>query len=120
MFIENFINFIDRVYHQRRILSFLQKYSIKTIIDVGSHKGEFISYILKIPSISAIYAFEPQKNIFNILKNKYIKNKKVHPYCLALDSLSRSKKISIVSLSFNNKLVKIFFEKKYFISINSF
>jgi len=45
MFIENFINFIDRVYHQRRILNFLQKYSIKTIIDVGSHKGEFISYV---------------------------------------------------------------------------
>lgn len=114
MFIENFINFIDRVYHQKRILNFLQKYSIKTIIDVGSHKGEFISYVLKIPSISAIYAFEPQKNIFNILKNKYIKNKKVHPYCLALDSLSRSKKIKINKLTMTSTLSNLNDSSFYF------
>jgi hypothetical protein len=114
MFIENFINFIDRVYHQKRILSFLKRYSIKTIIDVGSHKGEFISYILKIPSISTIYAFEPQKDIFNILKKKYIYNKKVHPYCVALDSLSRSKKIKINKLTMTSTLSQLNNSSLYF------
>jgi len=63
MFIENFINFIDKIFHQKRIINFLFNESIKTIIDVGAHKREFIYHILKIPSVAIIYAFEPQKKI---------------------------------------------------------
>ena len=80
MFIENLINFIDKVYHQKRIVNFLYKEPIKTIVDVGSHKGEFIHYMLKIPSISVIYAFEPQKNIY-----KQTVNQPVDPKSLKLN-----------------------------------
>ena len=76
MFIENLINFIDKVYHQKRIVNFLYKEPIKTIVDVGSHKGEFIHYILKISSISAIYAFEPPKKFFNILGKNILEIRK--------------------------------------------
>ena len=47
MFFENFINVLD-VYHQNRIINFIKPYRIKYYIDVGAHKGEFLSYILKL------------------------------------------------------------------------
>jgi FkbM family methyltransferase len=119
MFIENLINFIDKVYHQKRIVNFLYKEPIKTIVDVGSHKGEFIHYILKIPSISVIYAFEPQKKIFNILRKKYIRNKKVLPHCIALDSSSRTRKIKINKLTMTSTLSE-FDNKSFFFKFKSF
>ncbi len=104
MFIENLINFIDKIYHQKKILNFLSTTSIKTIIDVGSHKGEFISYALRIPGVVKIYAFEPQKNIFKILKKKYINNPKVHPFCLALDKSSMKRQIKINKFTMTSTL----------------
>lgn len=114
MFVENFINFIDKIYHQKRIVNFLPKNSIKTVIDVGSHKGEFISYILKIPSISAIYAFEPQRDIFNILKKKYCNNKKVYPFCIAFDSSNKIRKIKINRLTMTSTLCELNNNSFYF------
>ena len=42
MIIEKFMAFLDRNLHQKRIGNFLQNKSIKTIIDVGAHKGETV------------------------------------------------------------------------------
>jgi FkbM family methyltransferase len=104
MFIENFINLIDKIYHQKKILNFLSGISLRTIIDVGSHKGEFISYAVRIPSVQKIYAFEPQRNIFKILKKKYINNPKVHSFCLALDKSSMKRQIKINKLTMTSTL----------------
>ena len=41
MLIEKFLLFLETNIHQKRIFNFLQNLSIKTIIDVGAHKGEF-------------------------------------------------------------------------------
>ncbi len=43
-----------------------------TLIDVGAHKGEYISSIKKNFPIKKIYAFEPNSEIFNILKKKIL------------------------------------------------
>ena len=75
MLIEKLINFFD-YYHQSRIIKYLRNYKIKYFIDVGSHKGEFLSYLLKL-KYRKIYCFEAQKKIFDILYIKYKKNKKI-------------------------------------------
>ena len=73
MLFEKIINIFD-LYHQKRIINYLKKLNLKYFIDVGTHKGEFLSYILSL-NYKKIYCFEPQKKIFKIL-NKNFKNKK--------------------------------------------
>ena len=73
MIFERILNIVD-LYHQKRIINYLKKLNLKYFIDVGSHKGEFLSYILTL-NYKKIYCFEPQKKIFKILSKKF-KNKK--------------------------------------------
>ena len=74
MILEKLFSFINRNIHAKRINKFLQNRSIKAIIDIGAHKGEFIQYVLQIEGINKIIAFEPQKKIFNILiENQFSK-----------------------------------------------
>lgn len=77
MIIEKLLMFLERNIHQKRISRFLQNRSIKTIIDVGAHKGEFAQNALQIESVNKIIAFEPQKKIFSLLKEKFSDNDKV-------------------------------------------
>ena len=77
MIIEKLLMFLERNIHQKRISKFLQNRSIKTIIDVGAHKGEFAQNALQIESVNKIIAFEPQKKIFSLLKEKFSNNDKV-------------------------------------------
>jgi len=83
MFFEKIINTID-LYHQNRIIKYLKKLNIKYLIDVGAHKGEFLSYALSL-KYKKIYCFEPQINVFKILYKKYknIKNVKLFNIGLA-------------------------------------
>lgn len=117
--IEKTINLIDSLYHHKRIVDYLTKLNIHTLIDVGAHKGEFINNILKRISINKIYAFEPNKNNFNELKKKKIKL-----YKLALDNKIAVKKILINKLSSTSTLSKVnknslFFKLKNFITDNN-
>ena len=77
MIIEKLLMFLERNIHQKRISNFLQNKSIKTIIDIGAHKGEFAQNALQIKSVNKIIAFEPQKKIFGLLKEKFSDNDKV-------------------------------------------
>ena len=45
MILEKFINFIDKNYHHKRLVKFLNNYKIDLIIDVESHKGNNIDEI---------------------------------------------------------------------------
>jgi len=94
---ENFFNYLD-ILHQKRIINYIKPLKIETLIDVGAHKGEFASYALKIKTIKKIFCFEPQLLIYEILKKKFKKNKKIKMFNFALDK-KKSKKII-----YNNKL----------------
>ncbi len=72
--IEILIDFLDS-FQLRRINRYLNKFKFNTIIDVGAHKGDFIKYSLKYLNPKKIYAFEPQKDINNLLKKKIQNNK---------------------------------------------
>ncbi|MBI5540682.1 MAG: FkbM family methyltransferase [Bacteroidia bacterium] len=47
---------------------------IKTIIDVGSNRGQSIDFYLKLNKKVKIFGFEPNITLFNKLQNKYKKN----------------------------------------------
>ena len=73
------IDFIDQYYHQKIILKKLKELKLEIIFDIGAHKGEFSKSVLNIKTTKKIYAFEPQKKIFNeyskiLNKNQKIKN----------------------------------------------
>ena len=94
-FLDNFFLFFSN-YHHKRILNYLQKLNLRELIDVGAHKGEFLSYVIKINSIKKFYAFEPQASIFRILKRNFLNNKKVKLINMGL-SEKPSKKIFYIS-----------------------
>ena len=68
---EKIVNFIDSKYHHKRIVKFIKNYKISKLIDVGSHKGEFLENFLEFKKVKTIIAFEPQIGVFNTLKNKF-------------------------------------------------
>lgn len=55
---------------------FLNKKTI-SLIDIGAHKGEYISSIIKNFHISKAYCFEPNPKVFKILNNEISFNKKI-------------------------------------------
>ncbi len=114
MIIEKLMSFLDKNYHQKRISNFLQDKSIKTIIDVGAHKGEFINCSLQINSVEKVIAFEPQKEIFLLLKEKFINNNKINLNNIALDINEGKKIIKINKLSSTSTLNEIDNDSLYF------
>jgi tRNA G46 methylase TrmB len=62
----------------------LQKFGIKTIIDIGANEGQFIDKISKILPDANIYSFEPLKDSFVKLKKNTRNNKNITAYNFAL------------------------------------
>ena len=62
--VEKLYNLADR-FHSARIKKFYSNYDIDLVIDVGSHKGEFINSIVE--NHTPIYSFEPQTSVREIL-----------------------------------------------------
>ena len=94
-----------------------------TLIDVGAHKGEYISSIKKNFPIKKIYAFEPNSEIFNILEKKNF-NDKISIYNFGISNEEKkilfnknieSSSSSINDLNENSK----YFKKKFFFLKNS-
>ena len=90
-----------------------------SLIDVGSHKGEYISSITKNFHIDKIYGFEPNDEIFNNL-NKKFSSDKIHLYnCgvsnekgeVFLNKNIESSSSSINELNINSK----YYKKKFFL-----
>ena len=106
-------------FHHKRISKYLSKLDIEKIIDIGAHKGEFLENIIKIEKINSFYAFEPQKNIFNELNNKFHKNKKVTLFNYAMDKEIANKKIKINKLSMTSSLAEIN-EKSLYLKVKNF
>lgn len=104
MIVEKILLFLERNIHQKRISNFLQERSIKTIIDVGAHKGEFAENALKIRSVEKIIAFEPQKKIFEILRNKFADNKIITLNNYALSGKEEKKIMKINKMSATSTL----------------
>ena len=94
-------------FHHRRISRYLNELDIEKIVDIGAHKGEFLENMLKIEKVKSFYAFEPQKNIFNELKEKFSKNEKITLFNFAMDKEISNKKLRINKLSMTSSLAEI-------------
>jgi len=62
----------------------LQKFGIKTIIDIGANEGQFIDKISKILPDVNIYSFEPLKDSFIKLEKKISDKKNITAFNFAL------------------------------------
>ena len=115
------IDFVEKYYTHKKIYNFFKKLNIKTIIDVGAHKGEFLQSIKKIKSYEKIYSFEPQSKIFQELNLLSTKNK-IYCFNLALSNnnsiknLKINKKSSTSTFSEINDLSLWYKIKSFFIS----
>jgi FkbM family methyltransferase len=66
---------------EKKILFQLKKIFLKKktilVIDIGAHKGEYISNINKNFDISKAYCFEPNPKVFKILKKNNLSNRNI-------------------------------------------
>jgi len=106
-------------FHHKRISKYLSELDIEKIIDIGAHKGEFLESMLKIEKLSFFYAFEPQKNIFNELNQKFSKNENIKLFNLAIDKEIANKKLKINKLSMTSSLAEIN-EKSLYLKFKNF
>ena len=104
--IEKIINPFS-TFHHKRISKYLRELDIEKIIDIGAHKGEFLENMLKIEKVNSFYAFEPQKNIFKELNEKFVENKKVTLFNCAMDKEISNKKLRINKISMKSSLAEI-------------
>jgi len=102
--VENLINIID-IFHQNRIVKYFMKQTIDIVIDVGAHKGEYLKKIRKIKP-SKIYAFEPQKKIFQQLKVNTKKFNEVKIFNYACNDKDIKQNFYINSLTSTSSLLK--------------
>ena len=98
---------ISCYWHQPKIFDSLKNLRINYIFDVGSHKGESIDYFIELKNLKIIYSFEPQNDIFLILKNKYKKNKKILLNKIALSNKENYKNFYINDLSSTSTFSKL-------------
>tara|TARA_B100001057_G_scaffold347175_1_gene348464 strand:- start:3049 stop:3744 length:696 start_codon:yes stop_codon:yes gene_type:complete len=108
------IDLIDKYYHHKRISKFCNFYKIKTLVDVGSHKGEFISNFISHLSIKKVYAFEPQLDVFKLLKKKFLKNNKIILNNYAISNKTNFKKLKINRLSSTSSFSRLNKKSKFF------
>ena len=116
--IEKIFNPLSSLHH-KRILNYLNELDIEKIIDIGAHKGEFLENMLKIQKVNSFYAFEPQKNIFNELNEKFSRNEKIKLFNFAMDKEISNKKLKINKLSMTSSLAEIN-EKSIYLKIKNF
>ena len=60
MILDNLFNPISK-FHHYRIAKYSKKLKFDNLVDVGCHKGEFLSSFLINKKIKKFYCFEPQK-----------------------------------------------------------
>ena len=112
MFIDSFFNIISK-FHHHRISLYSKNLDFNNLIDIGTHKGEFLESFLKIKKIKKFYCFEPQKKIYDNLKKRFIKEKKIKLYNYALGDTCLNKKIYINNLTSTSTLSKFNHRSKY-------
>ena len=112
--------FIEKIFyplttfHHKRIFMHLRNLNIDKIIDIGAHKGEFLEKMLKIEKVNLFYAFEPQKDIFDILNKKFSNNDKITLLNYALDKEITNKKLQINKFSMTSSLAEVNEKSLYF------
>ena len=108
------IGLIDYSNRKKIINYFKNKFQNQnlTIIDIGAHKGETIDFFFKYFSIDNIYAFEPNNELYNRLKQQKKYNKKnIYIYNCGVGEEEQIKSLNIMNDTFSstfNSIIDIF------------
>ena len=119
MVLENLINFLDNNFHHKRIIKYLKNHKIDLVIDVGAHKGEFLINIIPHVPFKKAYTFEPQLDVFSILKKKLNNDERIKHNNLALSDIIEKKKITINKMTSKLSLSE-FDNSSIFLKIKNF
>ena len=120
------ISLIDLKNKSKIIKFFKRKFKNESInvFDIGAHKGETIDLFYKNLNINKIYSFEPNINLFKILKNeKKYNNHKVKLFNLGVGEISEKKELKVFkdtsssTLNYINENTEYFKRKKKFMSL---
>ena len=114
--------FLDKYYHQRKILKYLNNLQKNNLIenfdqifDVGAHTGEYIKLFLKLNKHAKIQAFEPLKKIYDELAHKFKNNKNINCRNIAIGEKKEILEINIMEHLESSTLSKINYQSKYII-----
>ena len=115
-----FFDIIDKFVHQKRIIKFFKKNKIKiqNFIDVGSHKGLYTDLFIQNYKINKVLMFEPQIKIFNFLKKKYNKNKKIKILNYAVSNKNNFKNLQLNHHDLTTTL-SIFNKKNFYLKVKA-
>ncbi len=81
LIVEKIYNFFD-FFHTIRLKNFYSKKEFDLVIDVGSHKGEFINKVIN--KRTPVYSFEPQSKVRSYLKKNTFNHNVIDYYEYAL------------------------------------
>ena len=106
---------LDNYIHRPKIETYLKNLNLKckTIIDIGSHTGESISFFRRLYPNSKIFGFEPQKKCFIKIKKKF-NSKKIKIENCALGNKQGKKKLIKNLLSTTSTFSKLNTNSKHF------
>jgi len=115
-----FFDIIDKFIHQKRIIKFFKKNKIKiqNFIDVGSHKGLYTDLFMQNYKINKVLMFEPQIKIFNFLKKKYNKNKKIKILNYAVSNKNNFQNLQLNHHDLTTTL-SIFNKKNFYLKVKA-
>ena len=113
----NFIIFLVDHKNKIKIINYFKKNTTGnlTLIDVGAHKGETIKYFAKFLNIGNVYAFEPNKIIYQKLLNNISKlEKDVNCFNIALGDKDEIKALNILNESSSSTINNLNKSSKYY------
>lgn len=117
IFVKKIFNLVVKILdkpNEKKIFNFL-KYNLPKnaiIIDVGAHKGESIKFYNDNFKIKKIYSFEPNKKIFEIIKQKKFDNTEI--FNLGLGDKNETKHLNIYKDTFSSSFNQIDRSSNYF------
>ena len=104
-----FFDIIDKYIHQRNIIKYLKQNlkNLEIFIDIGSHKGSYTDLIINNFYVKKVIMVEPQKNIYEHVKKKYLKDKRVKTYNLAVSDKKKRQALYINKHDLTSSLTEI-------------
>ena len=106
--LETILDFYVILIHNKKILNKLDVKKFNTIIDIGAHKLELYNSLKRFNyKFDRYIAFEPEKNLFEGLKLKYVLVDTIELYNLAVGNVNKVEKMSVNSFSSTNTFSEI-------------
>ena len=97
-----FFDLIDKYYHQKRINNFLKEIKINFFLDVGAYLGTYTDLI-----------FEPQSDIYRILKSRYRKKKNITVFNCAISNKTGVRKLYVNKHRLTSTFLKFNLQNSY-------